>query len=230
MLNELSPSAAAKSSGRLAAVARPRDQVKRRRELVAATSRLVARKGLANVKLRDVADAAGVTSGAVLYYYDGLDELFTAAYDRGVERFCAEREEAVAALDDPLERLALAIHLGVPESPDDSEIRILYELESVAFRDAACAALMAAYVERQVAMYTGILEAGAATGAFRLAGDARTVARNIIALEDGQGLYVLMDRDAPEDVERRILAYAATATGVAAERLTRRIGARGPGS
>jgi AcrR family transcriptional regulator len=230
MLNELSPSAAAKSSGRLAAVARPRDQVKRRRELVAATSRLVARKGLANVKLRDVADAAGVTSGAVLYYYDGLDELFTAAYDRGVERFCAEREEAVAALDDPLERLALAIHLGVPESPDDSEIRILYELESVAFRDAACAALMAAYVERQVAMYTGILEAGAATGAFRLAGDARTVARNIIALEDGQGLYVLMDRDAPEDVERRILAYAATATGVAAERLTRRTGARGPGS
>jgi AcrR family transcriptional regulator len=214
----------------LARVARPRDQVKRRRELVAATSRLVARKGLANVKLRDVADAAGVTSGAVLYYYDGLDELFTAAYDRGVERFCAEREEAVAALDDPLERLALAIHLGVPESPDDSEIRILYELESVAFRDAACAALMAAYVERQVAMYTGILEAGAATGAFRLAGDARTVARNIIALEDGQGLYVLMDRDAPEDVERRILAYAATATGVAAERLTRRTGARGPGS
>jgi AcrR family transcriptional regulator len=229
-LKELSPSRTAKSSGTLPFVARPRDQVKRRRELVAATSRLVARKGLANVTLRDVADAAGVTSGAVLYYYDGLDELFTAAYDRGVERFCAEREQAVAVLGDPAERLALAIHLGVPESPDDSEIRILYELESVAFRDAACAALMAAYVERQVAMYTGILEAGAATGAFRLAGDARTVARNIVALEDGQGLYVLMDRDDPAAVERRILAYAAAATGVDAERLTRRTAARGPGS
>jgi AcrR family transcriptional regulator len=229
-LKELSPSRAAKSSGTLPRVARPRDQVKRRRELVAATSRLVARKGLANVTLRDVADAAGVTSGAVLYYYDGLDELFTAAYDRGVERFCAEREQAVAALDDPAGRLALAIHLGVPESPDDSEIRILYELESVAFRDAACAALMAAYVERQVAMYTGILEAGAATGAFRLAGDARTVARNIVALEDGQGLYVLMDRDDPAAVERRILAYAAAATGIPPERLTRRTAARDRGS
>jgi AcrR family transcriptional regulator len=211
-------------------VARPRDQVKRRRELVAATSRLVARKGLANVTLRDVADAAGLTSGAVLYYYDGLDELFTAAYDRGVERFCAEREQAVAGLEDPSARLALAIHLGVPESPDDSEIRILYELESVAFRDAACAALMAAYVERQVAMYTGILAAGAATGTFRLTGDARTVARNIVALEDGQGLYVLMDRDAPEEVERRILAYAAAATGVDAEGLTRPTAARDRGS
>jgi hypothetical protein len=89
---------------------------------------------------------------------------------------------------------------------------------------------MAAYVERQVAMYTGILEAGAATGAFRLAGDARTVARNIVALEDGQGLYVLMDRDDPAAVERRILAYAAAATGIPPERLTRRTAARDRGS
>src|SRR3954468_15381654 len=110
------------SSGTLRRVARPRDQVKRRRELVAATSRLVARNGLANVKLRDVADAAGVTSAAVLYYYDGLDELFTAAYDRAIERFCRQREEVVAGLADPVERLARAIHLGVPASPDDSEI------------------------------------------------------------------------------------------------------------
>src|SRR3981189_521824 len=84
-LNELSPTGAAVvNPGRVRRVARPRDQVQRRRELVAATSKLVARKGLASVTLRDVAAAAGVTSGAVLYYYDGLDELFTAAYDRAV--------------------------------------------------------------------------------------------------------------------------------------------------
>jgi DNA-binding transcriptional regulator YbjK len=201
-------------------VARPRDQVKRRRELVAATSRLVARKGLANVRLRDVADAAGVTSAAVLYYYDGLDKLFTAAYDRAIERFCRQREEVVAGLTDPVERLASAIHLGVPASPDDDEIRLLYELEAVAFRDAACAALMTAYVERQVAMYAAILEAGAATGTLRLSDAARSIARNIVALEDGQGLYVLMSRDDPADVERRILAYAAAATGVALDRFT----------
>jgi AcrR family transcriptional regulator len=200
-------------------MARPRDQGKRRRELVAATSRLVARKGLANVTLRDVAEAAGVTSGAVLYYYDGLDELFTAAYDRAIERFCRHREELVGALEDPAERLVRAIDLGVPESPDDLDIRLLYELEAVAFRDAACAALMSAYVERQVAMYAAILEVGAATGVFSLTSDARTIARNLVALEDGQGLYVLMDRDDRAEVERRILAYAAAATGVDAGRL-----------
>jgi hypothetical protein len=72
---------------------------------------------------------------------------------------------------------------------------------------------MSAYIERQVATYAAILEVGAATGVFELTHDARTLARNIIALEDGQGLYVLMGRDTPEEVERRILAYVSAATG-----------------
>jgi DNA-binding transcriptional regulator YbjK len=195
-------------------VARPRDQVRRRHELVAATSKLVARKGLAGVKLRDVADAAGLTSGAVLYYYDGLDELFTAAYDRAVERFCREREEAVAGLDGAAARLATAIRLGIPAGPDDDETRLLYELESVAFRSPECAALMAGYIERQVAMYASILEVGAAVGDLELSAPARAIARNIVALEDGQGIYVLLGRDTAADVAARIAGYVAGATGL----------------
>jgi hypothetical protein len=49
---------------------------------------------------------------------------------------------------------------------------------------------------------------------FKLAHDARTLARNLISLEDGQGLYVLLGRDEPEEVARRILDYLAAATGV----------------
>jgi DNA-binding transcriptional regulator YbjK len=195
-------------------VARPRDQVRRRRELVAATSKLVARKGLASVKLRDIADAAGVTSGAVLYYYDGLDELFTAAYDRAVERFCRDREAAIAGVDDAAARLAAAIRLGVPGGPDDAEIRLLYELEAVAFRSPECAALMSAYIERQVAMYASVLDVGAAVGRLTLTAGARDIARNIVALEDGQGIYVLLGRDTAAAVEGRIVDYVATATGL----------------
>ncbi len=178
-----------------------------------AASTLVARKGLSSVRLRDVAEAAGLTSGAVLYYYENLDELFTAAYDRAIDRFCKQRERAVSGIADPAERLSAAIRLAIPSGPDDAEIRLLYELEPVAFRDPACAALMSAYIERQVATYAAILEVGAATGMFELTHDARTLARNIIALEDGQGLYVLMGRDTPSEVERRILAYVSAATG-----------------
>jgi DNA-binding transcriptional regulator YbjK len=198
----------------LPTVPRPRDQTRRRRELVSAASTVVAQKGLSNVRLRDVAEEAGLTSGAVLYYYDNLDELFTAAYDRAIDRFCRQREHAIAAIADPAQRLAAAIRMAIPDGPADHEIRLLYELEPVAFRDQACATLMSAYIERQVAMYAAILELGAATGVFQLAHDARTLARNLIALEDGQGLYVLLGRDDPAEVERRILDYLASATGV----------------
>jgi hypothetical protein len=105
--------------------------------------------------------------------------------------------------------------MAVPSGPEDHEIRLLYELEPVAFRDPACAGLMSAY---QVAMYAAILEVGAATGVFELANDSRTLARNLIALEDGQGLYVLLGRDDSAEVERRILDYLAAATGVDRER------------
>ena len=198
---------------------RLRDQTQRRRELVSAASSLVTRKGLSAVRLRDVADAAGLTSGAVLYYYENLDELFTAAYDRAIDRFCRQRERAIAGIADPAQRLAAAVRLAIPSGPDDHEIRLLYELEPVAFRDQACAALMSAYIERQTAMYTTILEVGAATEVFSLAHDARTIARNLISLEDGQGLYVLMGRDDPADVERRILDYLAAVIGVDRDRL-----------
>jgi AcrR family transcriptional regulator len=194
-------------------VARPRNQARRREQLVSAASELVARRGLSGVRLRDVADAAGVTSGAVLYYYENLAELFTAAYAHAIERFCEHRERATATITDPWQRLLTAVRLGIPTGPDDEEVRLLYELEPVAFREPACAALMSAYIERQVAMYAAILEVGAATGAFTLAHDPRTVARNIVSMEDGQGLYVLTGRDDPAHVERRILAYVSAATG-----------------
>src|SRR3954453_24270846 len=108
---------------------RPKDQVRRRRELVAAASDVIARKGMGAVRLRDVAEAAGMTSGNVLYYYDGLDELFFAAYERAVERFCVEREAAVARLRKPARKLAAALRLGVPPRPGGHGVRLPYHVQ-----------------------------------------------------------------------------------------------------
>jgi AcrR family transcriptional regulator len=197
-------------------MARPKDQDKRRGQLVAAATAVAARKGLHGAQLRDVAEAAGLTPGAVLYYYDGLDDLFFAVYERAIERFCLERERVVADLDDPVLALGAALRLGVPTGPGDDEIRVLYEFEAVAFRSPACAELMAGYVDRQVDMFAGILEAGARAGVFTLGGDPRRMARNLVALEDGHGLYVLTGQVAPEELEALLLEHAAAVTGAAA--------------
>src|SRR5947209_16853246 len=126
-------------------MARPRDQSQRRDELVEAATTLIAQKGMLSVRLRDVADAAGITPGAVLYYYGNLDQLFAAAYNRAIKRFCAERERVVAGIADPAEQIATAIRLAIPRECNDVEIRLLYELGPVAFRDESCAELIAGY-------------------------------------------------------------------------------------
>jgi hypothetical protein len=73
---------------------------------------------------------------------------------------------------------------------------------------------MSAYIERQVAMYASVLDVGAAVGRLTLTARARDIARNIVALEDGQGIYVLLGRDTAAAVEGRIVDYVATATGL----------------
>jgi AcrR family transcriptional regulator len=200
-------------------MARPRDQDRRRRQLVKATNELVARKGMAGVRLRDVAEHAGLTPGAVLYYYDGLDELFFSAYEGGIHRYCEEREEAIADIAKPTGQLATALRLGVPSGPDDVESRLLYDYEAVAFRSDACAQLMNDYVERQVDMYERVLLAGVASREFTIAGDLRGAARVIVAMEDGHGPYVLTGQVSQADAERLFLQHGAALTGVPLRRL-----------
>ena len=178
------------------------------------------RKGLADVRLRDVAEHAGLTSGAVLYYYDGLDELFFSAYEAGIHRYCEEREETVAKIKRPIAQLATALRLGIPSGPDDVESRLLYEFEAIAFRSDACAQLMQDYVERQVDMYEQILSAGVDSGDFAIPTDLHAAARVIVAMEDGHGPYVLTGQVAPADAEKLFLQHAAALTSVPLRRLT----------
>ena len=171
------------------------------------------------VRLRDVAEHAGLTPGAVLYYYDNLDELFFSAYAGGIHRYCEDREDAIADLRGPTAQLATALRLGVPTGADDVESRLLYEFEAVAFRSEACAQLMSDYVERQVDMYERILAAGVESGEFEIAGDLRAAARVIVAMEDGHGPYVLTGQVDPADAERLFLQHGAALTGVPLRRL-----------
>lgn len=196
-------------------MARPKRQDQRRAELVEAAREAVLERGMLGLRLRDVAERAGLTSGAVLYYYPSLTGLLEEVQRAAVERFCDLRTAAVAAESDPRRRLVAMIGSGLPSGPDDELCTLLYELGTIARRDAAYAARHIDLFGRQVAIYSGILAAGAATGVFTLATDALTIARNLVVLEDGYGLH-LVQAVAPIDTataERTILAYASLATG-----------------
>ena len=196
-------------------MARPKRQEARRSQLTDAARAAVVERGLFGLRLGDVAEKAGMSPGSVLYYFPSLTELLQEVQREAIARFCAAREELVRDEPDPRTRLRAMIKSGLPESHDDELAYLLYELGAFARKDPAYAARYIELYQRQVAIYLGILEAGAATGTFRLTSGALTIARNLVILEDGYGLHMTMAVPTydPATAERQIIAYAEVATG-----------------
>jgi AcrR family transcriptional regulator len=172
-------------------MARPRRQEARRSELLDAALRAIVKNGPDGARLNKVAEEAGLTSGAVLYYYPDIDELVLEANRVGMERFHDQRQQMLDALpDDPVVQLRALVRSGLPRDSEDPDVRLLCELGGSAGRNPVIAALLTALYDRQVSMYEVVLEKGAATSVFRLTMPSRTIARNLVALEDAYGYRI----------------------------------------
>ncbi len=185
----------------------------RRADLLVAAQRAMAAHG-AGVRLNQVAEEAGLTSGAILYHYPDLQTLLVDANRAGTERFYDERVQALDGLTDPAQRLVVTITSGLPRDRNDEEVRLLCALGGEAARNTVYAVLLTSLYDRQVGMYRTILESGATQGVFDLASDSLTIARNLVALEDAYGYRIMaghpiLDHDAAADL---ILDYARLAT------------------
>jgi AcrR family transcriptional regulator len=198
-------------------MARRRNQTARRQVITAAAEKAILARGAHRVRIKDVAEAAGLSSGSISYYYPDIDELLLEVYETGVERFYTERLAATNAIADPRERLLAAIATGLPRERDDEEVRLLYELGTAQRGAASWGSLIRSLYDRQVAMYQAILEVGQADGTFVLADDARALARNFVALEDAYGLHIVTNNPTIDfEVARGLIcSYAAMATGCA---------------
>lgn len=197
-------------------MARPRRQEERRRELVAAAQRTIASRGIEGARLKWVAEEAGLTAGAVLYYYPDFEVLLLEANRAGMERFHAGRMAMIDALaDDPVLRLLALIDSGLPADGNDVEVRLLCELGGTAGRHPVNASLLTSLYDRQVSMYQVVLEQGAARGVFVLAQPSLAVARNLVALEDAYGYRIVAGHGSIGHDEARelIVELARLATG-----------------
>src|SRR4051794_35897607 len=195
---------------------RRKDQAERRRQLTSAARQVLLERGAVGVRVKDVAERAGLAPSSVLYYYPSLDELLMEVSRGAIDRFAERRAAAVHRVDGHARRLRLAIHLGVPTGPDDTESRVLYELDAFTGSSPAFGILTASYFDRQALLYESVLEAGARAGEFTLESPALIIARGLVALEDGLGLQVVIGHPAIDAAaaEGVLLRYAEMATGV----------------
>jgi AcrR family transcriptional regulator len=162
---------------------------------------------------------AGIAPSSVLYYYPRIEDLLLEVSRDAIERYAERRSRQVRQLADPAQQLRLAIHLEVPTGPDDEESRLLYELDALTGSSPAFAMMTTSFFDRQALLYQYVLERGADQGGFELAQPAETIARGLVALEDGLGLQVVLQHPGinSAEAERILLRYASMATAVELE-------------
>ncbi|MDI3403594.1 TetR/AcrR family transcriptional regulator [Streptomyces cavernicola] len=198
-------------------VGRPRNQTARRQALVSAAGQAITERGLEGLRIKDIADAAGVSQGSVLYYYPELDDLVLEVHRGAVEGYLESRQRAYesAAAGSPAARLRALVDSGLPSSAEDSLHGLLYQLHRRAGRSPGHAELMTSLFGREVGLYATALEVGAAMGVFTLAASARDLAHGLVALEDGYGLHIVSHNAAvrPERARELLLAQARAVTG-----------------
>lgn len=204
-------------------MARPKRQSERRSQLARAAQRVIAQHGLSGVKLSLIASEAGLTSGAVLYYYPDVDELVLEAISLSMHRFYEERARMLETLeDDPALRLVSMIEAGLPVDGEDVEVRLFCQMGGAAASNPLAATLLTSLFDRQVSLYQVVLEQGRARGIFAPGPGVSTLsaARNMVALEDAYGYRIVAGHgtiDGQTAVEL-VLDYARTVTGHALPR------------
>ena len=198
--------------GILADMARPSTQKQRRREVIDAALEAAAEHGLRNLSLTDVANQAGVTRGALLYYYEDLEAILVEAHAAGLERVGAERVALVEQRNGAADKLSTAIEAGLPSGPEDALMRLLYEFDVLAGKSPLHDQLVQQLYGEQLALYQRILEEGVASGDFTLTGPLDDIAMNFVALEDAYGLHIVAGGSITvADALRAIRLYAAQA-------------------
>ena len=97
-----------------------RSKSARKADLLEAAQRAMAEHG-ASVRLNQVAQQAGLTSGAILYHYPDLQDLLVDANRAGMERFHDARAQAIGklVLPDALARQQASVDDGFQNPPID---------------------------------------------------------------------------------------------------------------
>lgn len=196
-------------------MARPSTQKQRRIEVVDAALSAAAEHGLRNLSLTDVANQAGVTRGALLYYYEDLNAILVEAHAAGMARVGTERAALVAQQTTAAGKLAAAIDAGLPSGPDDALMRLLYEFDVLAGKSPLHDELVQRLYREQLDLYTEILAEGVLTGDFSLTGPLEDTAKNFVALEDAYGLHIVAGGSITVPEAQRAIAVYAQQAGAA---------------
>jgi len=190
----------------------------RREEILDATLAVVVRDGLAAVRVGDVAEVLGVSTGLVFYHFGTKDALVAEAFALAVERDLAGLAEAVEGAYEPADRLRRVLELYGPTGTALGW-RLWIDAWALAQHEPAIRGVLRRLDGRWTEALRRVVEDGVARGSFACADPAATVAR-VSALLDGLSVAVLVYRTVSHvELQRWVAEAVASELGIDADAL-----------
>jgi AcrR family transcriptional regulator len=191
-------------------------------QILAAASRAIQQRGFAGTRIADIADEAGMSTGAIHYYFDVKDEVLIAALKWASERLFDRLDELTAAAGSERERLAQALEVAVPvPGPRRGEYLLWIELWVRALQEPSLLPACEELSKRWRGYFFDPVRRGSESGEFSPVSDPEEVAERLIASVDGFGFELLLGYSwtSPERMRERIHALAGEQLGIAPDGL-----------
>lgn len=165
-------------------MARVRLSVEERREdLLRAAVDQIQTRGVAAVRIADIAAALGVSNALVLYHFSTKEKLLAAAFRHSAEEDLAQLRELLGQRGSALHRLHTAIRWYAPTG-DAKGWRLWIEGWAAAPREPALHEVASELDQQWKAALAAVIDEGVAAGEFRCADPVATAWR-LTALLDG---------------------------------------------
>jgi AcrR family transcriptional regulator len=169
-----------------------RTKGKNREELIVeAATQVITERGLANVRIADVAHVAGMTPGHVTYYFPSKTELLVRSIVQSEAAFTDQVEAQVQAVADPWQRLERYFSRAGASKPADRGWVLWIEVWSLAANDPQVAQVQQDLDARSRRILADIIRYGVELEAFSCP-DPEETAQLLNAVIDGLSIQLTL--------------------------------------
>jgi AcrR family transcriptional regulator len=169
----------------------------RHQEILDAAARVITGRGLAETRISDIAEQAGVSPGLILYYFESKDRLLSEALTFANDQFYLRTSREIRRLPSAIDQLRRLVDLSVPgylpEYGRLDEWALWIEVWVRALRDSDMAKDREVLDDRWRSQIADVIRAGKDSGEFTTTDDTDELAIRLGCLIDGLAIQVVMN-------------------------------------
>lgn len=174
----------------------------RKKQILDAATNVFARSGFHQARMDDIAKEAGLSKGALYWYFKNKGDIITAILESVFEREISKIEQMRDEDLSPREKIQTYINIAVGDVEKFKPlVPILYEFLAIGFRRKSVRKVIQEYLHSMINMAVPLIDDGIESGDFKQV-DSLEVAYAIGAIFEGSVLIWSYD---PENVDVREL-------------------------